>query len=88
MGKTKTKSKAETLEQLRCGGCGTDTHRLFAPVLARSDEYTYIVAECTQCFSRSVLRPPAPSIEIQWSVTAAGDDSDGRLCVGWIRKEK
>ncbi len=69
------------LDQLKCGGCGGEQHRLYATA-ARGAGFASLTAECVGCQSRSVVKLDA-MLTISWDKMANGEDSLGRLCGGW-----
>lgn len=64
------------LKQMRCGGCGGETYKVFTP-----DATLRIAVECQQCQSVSWIEPSEPRLVIKWGDQRNGEDSDGRLTV-------
>ncbi|MFC0403176.1 hypothetical protein [Paraburkholderia rhizosphaerae] len=58
-------------KQMRCGGCGVDTFRLFT-----AERTTRIAVECMGCRSVSYIEPAPATLKIEWD-----DNADGKLTV-------
>lgn len=71
-------------EQLKCGGCGGEEHRVFGPK-GSGEAWASLILECVKCKSRSVLEIPEPRITIGWGVRRDGQESNGVITGGWSK---
>lgn len=61
-----------------CGGCGGEIFRLFT-----RDREVAILAECQGCKSVSAIKIEQPKLQIGWQARFDGEESDGRLSIGY-----
>lgn len=64
----KTQSVLLDQKQMRCGGCGGETFKVYT-----ADPTLRIVVECQGCKSTSLIEPQPARLQIEWG------DGDGRI---------
>ncbi|KDR37980.1 hypothetical protein [Caballeronia glathei] len=57
-------------KQMRCGGCGGETFKVFT-----ADRSVRLVVQCQGCMSTSFIEPQPAKLQIEWG------EGDGRITV-------